>query len=160
MSAFHGGFSSFRKDEEVLKHKLAPNTLRRCVQFVRPYAGTLGFFLVLVVFDSALGVVNPLIYRELINKGILPGDAHLVVMLALAAAGISLLDSGLTFVQRQLAARIGLQIVYDLRNRVFTHLQRMSLAFFSRARTGALVSRLNTDVSGAGDAFTDILSTA
>ena len=160
MSTFHGGFSSFRKDEEVLKHKLAPSTLRRSAQFVRPYAGTLGFFLLLVVLDSSLGVVNPLIYRELINKGILPSDAHLVVMLALAAAGISLLDSGLTFVQRQLAARIGLQIVYDLRNRVFTHIQRMSLAFFSRARTGALVSRLNGDVSGVGDAFTDILSTA
>src|SRR5208282_357045 len=105
-------------------------------------------------------VVNPLIYRQLINKGILPGDAHLVVLLALAAAGVALVDSGLTFAQRQLAARIGLQIVYDLRNQVFTHIQKMSLAFFSRARTGALVSRLNTDVSGAGDAVTDILSTA
>jgi ATP-binding cassette subfamily B protein len=159
MSAFHGGFSSFRKDEEVLKHKLAPSTLRRCVRFVRPYAGILGFFLFLVMLDSSLGVINPLIYRELINKGILPGNAHRVVILALSAAGISLLDSGLTFVQRQLAAHIGLQIVYDLRNRVFTHIQRMSLAFFSRARTGALVSRLNSDVSGVGDAFTDILST-
>jgi ATP-binding cassette, subfamily B, bacterial len=160
MSAFHGGFSSFRKDEEVLKHKLAPSTLRRCGYFVRPYARILGFFLFLVVLDSSLGVVNPLIYRELINKGILPGNAHLVLMLALAAAGISILDSGLTFVQRQLASYIGLQIVYDLRNRVFAHIQKMSLAFFSRARTGALVSRLNSDVSGVGDAFTDILSTA
>lgn len=159
MRALHGGFSSFRKDEEVLKHKLAPNTLHRSIQFVRPYARILCFFLFLVVMDSSLGVVNPLIYRRLINQGILPGDAHLVLMLALTAAGISILDSVLTFVQRHLAAHIGMQIVFDLRNRVFTHIQSMSLAFFSRARTGALVSRLNGDVNGVGDAFTDILST-
>ena len=160
MSASLGGFSSFRKDEAVLKHKLAPNTLRRSMRFVRPYAGILCFFLFLVVLDSSLGVVNPLLYRQLINKGILLGDAHLVLILALTAAGVSILDSGLTFVQRQLATHIGLRIVYDLRNQVFVHIQRMSLAFFSRARTGALVSRLNSDVSGVGDAFTDILSTA
>jgi ATP-binding cassette subfamily B protein len=160
MSAFPGGFSSFRKDEEVLRHKLAPNTLRRSLRFVRPYAGILCFFLFLVMLDSSLGVINPLIYRQLINKGILLGNAHLVLMLALTAAGVSILDSGLTFVQRHLAAHIGLQIVYDLRNQVFSHIQKMSLAFFSRARTGALVSRLNSDVSGVGDAFTDILSTA
>ncbi len=160
MSALHNGFSSFRKDEEVLKHKLAPNTLRRSLRFVRPYAGILCFFLFLVVVDSSLGVVNPLIYRQLINKGILPGNAHLVLVLALTAACVSILDCGLTFAQRQLATHIGLKIVYDLRNQVFTHIQKMSLAFFSRARTGALVSRLNGDVSGVGDAFTDILSTA
>lgn len=161
MSALYGaGFSSFHKDEQVLKHKLAQGTVRRSGQMVRPYAGILCFFLFLVVLDAAMGVVNPLIYRELINKGILSGNARLVWLLALAAAGVSIVDSGLTFVQRHLATRIGLQIVFDLRNRVFEHIQKMSLAFFSRARTGALVSRLNSDVSGVGDAFTDILSTA
>jgi ATP-binding cassette subfamily B protein len=161
MSAIHGaGFSSFRKDEEVLKHKLAAGTLRRSWQIVRPYTAILSFFLFLVVLDASVGVINPLIYRQLINKGILSGDARLVWLLALSAAGVSLIDSGLTFVQRSLASRIGLQIVFDLRNRVFEHIQKMSLAFFSRARTGALVSRLNSDVSGVGDAFTDILSTA
>src|SRR5215472_5608013 len=104
MSTFHSGFSSFRKDEEVLKHKLAPATLRRSGQFVRPYAGILCFFLLLVMLDSSVGVVNPLLYRQLINKGILLGDAHLVVILALTAAGVSILDGGLTFVQRHLAA--------------------------------------------------------
>ncbi len=154
------GFGSFRKDEEVLKHKLAPGTVRRSAQFVRPYAGILGFFLGLVCLDAAVGVVNPLIYRQLINKGILPGDAHLVVMLALTAAGVSILDSALTFAQRHLATHIGWQVVFDLRTQVFAHIQRMSLAFFSRARTGALVSRLNSDVGGVRDAFTDLLSTA
>jgi ATP-binding cassette subfamily B protein len=154
------GAHSLSKDDSVLKHKVAPGTIPRVLRFGRPYAGVLSFFLGLVVLDAAVGVVNPLIYRQLMNRGILQGNAHLVVLLALAAAGVSLVDSGLTFWQRQLASKIGLEIVFDLRTRVFMHIQGMSLAFFTRARTGALVSRLNSDVSGVRDAFTDILSTA
>src|SRR5271167_3357670 len=154
------GAHSLHKDEEVLKHKMAPGTVLRVLRFGRPYVGILSFFLVLVVLDAAAGVVNPLIYRQLINHGILGGNERLIVKLALMAAGVSLVESGLTFWQRQIAARVGLEIVFDLRTRVFVHIQRMSLAFFGRARTGALVSRLNSDVSGVRDAFTDILSTA
>src|SRR5271155_1568783 len=156
---YRQGFS-LHKDEEVLKHKLAPGTVPRLLNFVRPYAGILAFFLFLVVLDAAAGTVNPLIFRQLINRGILPGNSHLVVMLALAAAGVSIVDGGLTFAQRQLAAHIGWKIVLDLRIRVFKHIQQMSLAFFSRTRTGALVSRLNSDVGGVRDAFADLLSTA
>ena len=157
---FLGGIHSLQKDETVLKHKLAPGTVPRVLRFGRAYAGILSFFLGLVVLDAAVGVVNPLIYRQLINKGILAGNARLVVELALFAAGVAIVDSGLTFWQRQIAARVGLEIVFDLRTRVFMHIQGMSLAFFTRARTGALVSRLNSDVSGVREAFTDILSTA
>src|SRR6185312_1493926 len=152
--------ASFRKDESVLQHKMAPGTVRRVLRFGRPYAGILALFLFLVGLDAATGVVNPLIYRQLINRGILLGDAGLVLRLALLAAGVSVLDSALTFAQRTMATRIGLTIVLDLRKRVFAHVQEMSLAFFSRTRTGAMVSRLNSDVSGVSDAFTDILSTA
>ncbi len=154
------GVHSLQKDEEVLKHKVAPGTIPRVLRFGRAYAGILSFFLCLVVLDAAAGVVNPLVYRQLINKGILAGNARLIVELALFAAGVSVVDSALTFWQRQIASRVGLEIVFDLRTRVFVHIQRMSLAFFTRARTGALVSRLNSDVSGVRDAFTDILSTA
>jgi len=154
------GAHSLQKNDEVLKHKLAPGTIPRILRFGQPYAGVLAFFLGLVVLDAAVGVVNPLIYRQLINHGILAGNARLVVQLAFVAAGVSLVDSALTFWQRQIAARIGLEIVLDLRTKVFVHIQRMSLAFFTRARTGALVSRLNSDVAGVRDAFTDILSTA
>src|SRR5215469_18748400 len=150
----------FNKDEDVLKHKLAPGLVKRLLRFARPYAGILAFFLFLVVLDAAAGVINPLIFRQLINHGILAGNSHLVVMLALAAAGVSLVDAGLTFAQRQLATYIGWQIIFDLRIRVFKHVQQMSLAFFNRTRTGALVSRLNSDVGGVRDAFTDLLSTA
>ncbi len=155
----HGGHS-LMKDESVLKHKLAPGLVRRTLRFGRPYAGILAFFLVLVVLDAATGVINPLIYRMLINRGILGGNESLIIKLALIAAGVAIVDSGLTFWQRQIAAKVGLDILLDLRTRVFVHIQQMSLAFFTRARTGALVSRLNTDLSGVRDAFTDILSTA
>ena len=153
------GLHAFRKDETVLQHKVAPGTVRKVVQFGRPYAGILSLFLGLVVLDAAAGVVNPLIYRQLINHGILAGQAGVVIRLALIAAGVSIVDSALTFAQRQIAIRVGLDIVLDLRTRVFAHIQQMSLAFFTRTRTGALVSRLNGDVSGVRDAFTDILST-
>jgi ATP-binding cassette subfamily B protein len=153
------GSHSLTKDAEVLKHKVAPGTIPRVFRFGRPYLGILSFFLGLVVLDAAAGVVNPLIYRQLINKGILTGNESLIVRLALLAAGVSIVDSALTFWQRQIAAKIGLEIVFDLRTRVFCHIQSMSLAFFTRARTGALVSRLNNDVSGVRDAFSNILST-
>jgi ATP-binding cassette subfamily B protein len=152
--------ASFRKDESVLQHKMAPGTVHRVLLFGRPYVGVLTLFLFVVGLDAATGVVNPLIYRQLIDRGILLGDAGLVVRLALLAAGVSVVDAALTFAQRTMATRIGLTIVLDLRKRVFAHVQEMSLAFFSRTRTGAMVSRLNSDVSGVSDAFTDILSTA
>jgi ATP-binding cassette, subfamily B, bacterial len=153
------GSHSLQKDAEVLKHKVAPGTIPRILRFGRPYVGILSFFLGLVVLDAAAGVVNPLIYRQLINRGILAGNEGLIVKLAFIAAGVAVVDSGLTFWQRQIAAKIGLEIVFDLRTEVFGHIQEMSLAFFTRARTGALVSRLNSDVSGVRDAFSNILST-
>src|SRR5512140_2274507 len=95
------GAHSLQKDAAVLKHKISPGTMRRILGFGRPYAGILGLFLLLVVLDAAAGVVNPLIYRQLINRGILAGNAPLVVRLALLAAGVAVLDSALTFAQRQ-----------------------------------------------------------
>ncbi|HEY1793108.1 MAG TPA: ABC transporter ATP-binding protein [Opitutaceae bacterium] len=154
------GLGSLGRDAEVLKHRLAPGTVRRVVEFGRGYAWLIALFLLLVVLDAATGVVNPLVFRQLIDRGILAGRSRVVVELACVAAGVSLLDSALTFAQRQMAASLGFRIVYDLRLRVFSHIQRMSLAFFSRARTGALVSRVNSDVSGVRDALSDILSSA
>jgi ATP-binding cassette subfamily B protein len=154
------GLHAFKRDEEILKHKVAPGTVRKILRFGRPYCGILLFFLLLVVLDATARVVNPLIYRRLFNNGIMAGNATLVLQLALIAGCVAVVDAGLTFAQRQIATQIGLKIVMDLRTRVFIHIQQMSLAFFTRTRTGALVSRLNGDVSGVRDAFTDILSTA
>ena len=105
-----------------------------------------------------MGVINPLLYRQIIDAGIMGHDVALVIGFAVLAGFISIVDSGLTYFQRGIASRIGQDMLLDMRVRVFNHIQRMSLAFFTRTRTGALVSRLNTDVSGVSDAFTDILS--
>jgi ATP-binding cassette, subfamily B, bacterial len=103
-------------------------------------------------------VASPLFYREIINNGILKGDAGLVIRLAVLVGALGVLDALFGMVQTYLASRVGASIVLSLRTRLFQHVQQMPLAFFTRTQTGALVSRLNNDVNGARTAFTDILS--
>jgi len=149
---------SFSRDKDASQQKIQPGTFKRIVRFGSSYTWPLALYLALVILDAAVGVVNPLIFREIINNGILNSNALLVIELAILAGCISIVDSLLTFVQRFLASCIGQDMLLDMRVRVFSHIQQMSLAFFTRTRTGALVSRLNTDVSGISSAFTDILS--
>jgi len=156
-----GGFTalrSLRRDQAVQDEKVPKGTTRRILKFVRPYKGLLVIFLVLVVIDAVVSAANPLIYREIINKGILGKDAGLVVALALLVAGLAIADAGLTLVERFISARVGEYLICEMRTKVFDHVQRMPLAFFTRTQTGALVSRLNNDVTGAQEAFTDVLS--
>jgi ATP-binding cassette, subfamily B, bacterial len=145
-------------DPSVLKKKIQPGTRRRTLAFARQYAGLLGLFVLVVLLGSGIGTAPPLIYRELINSGILKGDAALVVRLAALAAVLGVFDVALGLVQTYLSTRIGSTIVLSLRTRMFAHVQQLPLAFFTRTQTGALVSRLSTDVAGARTAFTDILS--
>ncbi len=149
---------SFRRDDSVKRHRLAPGTVRRMAGFARPYRRMLAGFLALVVVDAAIGTANPLIFREIINGGIVHHNSRLVVGLALLVAGLAVVDAGLSLAQRLVSARVGEGLIFDLRSRVFAHVQRMPLAFFTRTQTGALVSRLNHDVLGAQQAFTDTLS--
>jgi ATP-binding cassette subfamily B protein len=160
MPNFRGmrALNSFSRDRESLERTIPKGTVRRIANFARGYGAILAFYLFIVVIDAAIGIVNPLIYREIIDIGILKSDNTLIIHFALLAGGIAIVDSVLTFTQRALAARIGQGMLYDMRVRVFNHIQSMSLAFFTRTRTGALVSRLNNDVSGIQSAFTDILS--
>ncbi|MGB6718505.1 MAG: ABC transporter ATP-binding protein [Candidatus Acidiferrales bacterium] len=151
-------FRSFRQDSSVLNQKVKPGTAKRMLAFAAPYRSFLALFLFVVVLDAAIGVVNPLIYRDIINNGILKGNAPLIIKLALLVAGFGLLDAMFGLIQSYLSAKIGARIVLSLRTKLFEHIQQMPLAFFTRAQTGALVSRLNNDVSGARTAFTDILS--
>ena len=151
-------FRSFRQDSSVLNQKVKPGTAKRMLAFAAPYRSLLALFLFVVVLDAAIGVVNPLIYRDIINNGILKGNAPLIIKLALLVAGFGLLDAMFGLIQSYLSAKIGARIVLSLRTKLFEHIQQMPLAFFTRAQTGALVSRLNNDVSGARTAFTDILS--
>lgn len=149
---------SFGQDASVLKQKVKPGTTRRTVAFAAPYVGLLALFLVVVILDASVGIVNPLLYRQIINNGILKGNAVLVVKLAALVGCFGLLDAGFGLTQAYLSAKIGARIVLSLRARLFGHIQQMPLAFFTRTQTGALVSRLNNDVGGARTAFTDLLS--
>ncbi|HEV3245132.1 MAG TPA: ABC transporter ATP-binding protein [Candidatus Paceibacterota bacterium] len=149
---------SFRQDPSVTERSVRPGTTKRILRFAMPYAGLLAFFLVLVILDAGIGVANPLIYRAIIDSGILAGNAALVVRLALLVGGLAVIDAGLGLAESYLAAKIGNEIVLSMRTKLFEHVQQMPLAFFTRTQTGALVSRLNTDVTGAQTAFTDILS--
>jgi ATP-binding cassette subfamily B protein len=158
MAGMIGSMRSFGQDASVLKQKVKPGTAQRMMQFAVPYAGLLALFLVVVILDAAIGIVNPLIYRNIINDGILKGNAALIIHLAILVGILGLFDAALGLAQSYLSAQTGARIVLSLRTKLFEHIQQMPLAFFTRARTGALVSRLNTDVTGAQNAFTDILS--
>ncbi len=160
MASHHGavGMRSLMRDSSVTKQKLPPGTLRRIMRFAAPYRRILGVFLGLIVVDALIGVWNPLIYREIIDGGIAKHDAHLIILLGLLLAALALVDALLSLAQRYISSRVGEGLIYDMREKVFGHVQEMPLAFFSRTQTGALISRLNNDVLGAQQAFTDTLS--
>ena len=164
--AMHGMGSaahSYRRgmrEPGVAKTSLRAGTVRRVLRFARPYRGVLALFVTLIVADAMLSVANPLIYREIIDRGILPKRTSVVVGLAALVAGIAVVDALLSLAQRFISARVGEGLIYDLRVAVFSHVGRMPLAFFNRTRTGALVSRLNSDVLGAQQAFTNTLSSS
>jgi ATP-binding cassette, subfamily B, bacterial len=149
---------NLRTDRSVARQKLARETVRRVVGFAKPHRRLIGFFVALVVVDASLVVVTPLLIKRIVDEGILQGDSELVTVLALGIAGVAILNACLALVQGYFSARIGEGLIYDLRTQVFAHVQRMSLAFFTRTQTGALVSRLNNDVIGAQRAFTTTLS--
>jgi ATP-binding cassette subfamily B protein len=156
-----GGFTalrSLRRDQAVHGAHVAKGTTRRILSFVRPFRRVLIVFLVLVIIDAVISAANPLIFREIINKGIIGHHSGLIVQLALLAAGIAIVDAGLSLAERYISARVGQSLIYEMRTQVFAHVQRLPLAFFTRTQTGALVSRLNNDVTGAQEAFTDVLS--
>ena len=149
---------SMRKDRSVLEHRVAKGTTRRILSFALPYRRILIIFLGAVVVDAVVAAINPLILRAIIDKGILAKNSQLVVTLAMVAAGLAIFDAGLSLIERRISAKIGESLIYDMRAKVFRHIQSMPLAFFSRTQTGALISRLNNDVIGAQQAFTDLLS--
>ncbi|HVC14856.1 MAG TPA: ABC transporter ATP-binding protein [Acidimicrobiales bacterium] len=152
------GLRSMHRDRSVLQHRVKKGTTRRMLRFAMPYRRVLMVFLPVVVIDAVVGAVNPLILREIIDRGILGHDAALVVELALVAAGLAIFTAALSLYQRRVSAMIGEGLIYDMRSKVFRHIQRMPVAFFTRTQTGALVSRLNNDVIGAQQAFTTLLS--
>lgn len=157
MGGFRGAWS-FTRDPSITKTQLPKGILRRIMGFVRPYRWTMSFFLVIIVVDAVITVVNPLLYREIIDGGILRRNTRLIIELASIVAVFALFNALLSLVQRYISARVGEGLIYDMRVKVFGHVQRMPIAFFTRTQTGALISRLNNDVLGAQQAFTNTLS--
>jgi ATP-binding cassette subfamily B protein len=157
MSSWHM-MRSYRRDDSVADRRLAPGTVRRILAFATPYRAKIAVFLVLVVLDALLVVVTPLLLKRLIDDGVTERDRGLVVLLAGLVAAVAIGEAGVMLAQRWYSSRIGEGLIYDLRTRVFSHVQRQPIAFFTRTQTGSLVSRLNNDVIGAQQAFTSTLS--
>lgn len=158
MSPMMAAMRAMRSDPSVVDQKLSRRTVRRVVGFAAPHKTLISIFLVFVVLDAALVVATPLLVKHLLDNGILAGNGGVVTAVAFAMVGVALVDAGLGVVSGYLSSRIGENLIFDLRTQVFAHVQRMSLAFFTRTQTGALVSRLNNDVIGAQRAFTSTLS--
>lgn len=155
----HGGsLRSMTRDRSVARTRLAPGTTRRIAAFARPYSKLILTLVGILALDAGVGAINPLLFKDIINKGVVGKDARLIVILALVLAGLALVTAALGLVERYCGSRIGEGLIFDMRSKVFAHVQRMPLAFFTRTQTGALVSRLNGDVLGAQQAFTSTLS--
>ncbi len=151
-------WSTYRAYTKVKPGKAPKGTARRILRYAQPYRRWMAWFLSLVVLDSLLIVATPLLLKKIIDDGVIPQDRSVVTTIAFIVAGIAIFDAILTLIQRWYSARIGEGLIYDLRTQVYAHVQRMPLAFFTRTQTGALISRLNSDVLGAQSAFTSTLS--
>lgn len=133
-------------------------TLRRIGAFARPHRRRIALFVVLGMLTALLAVATPVLAGRVVDAIVSHGDADTVVRLALLIAGIAVLEAALGILGRRLSSTLGEGLILDLRTAVFDHVQRMPVAFFTRTRTGALVSRLNNDVIGAQRAFSNTLS--
>ena len=149
---------SMTADPSVKQQKLKAGTVKRIFTFAKPYRLSIWIFLFTVVIDAALIVATPLLLRDLIDKGVIPKDGALVTRLAVLVGLIAIADATMSMLGRYFSSRIGEGLIYDLRSLVFGHVQRQSIAFFTRTQTGALISRINSDVMGAQQAFTATLS--
>jgi ATP-binding cassette subfamily B protein len=150
-------YRSLTRDPSVKEKKISRKTVRRILGYARPYKALITLFLVTLVFAALLSVAQPLLFRRIIDQGIAPGDASLVTWTAIFIALLAIADAALGVISRYFSTRIGEGLIFDLRNEVYDHVQSQSIAFFTRAQTGALISRLNNDVIGAQRAFTSTL---
>ena len=152
MSLYH----TMNQDED--RRKFSVKTVRRILVFARPHRRDLTIFLILSVLSAVLVVATPVLAGRVVNAIVDNGEVSTVVTLSVIIAVIAVLEAAVGLFSRWLSSRIGEGLILDLRRAVFTHVQRMPVAFFTRTRTGALVSRLNNDVIGAQRAFSDTLS--
>jgi len=155
-AAWSSLWSTMRSDKS--NSGISKDTFRRTVRFAKPYGRKLLVFVVLSVVSAALAVATPVLAGKVVDAIVAKTAVDVVVNLALLIALVAVLDAGLSLVIRWISANLGEGVILDLRTAVFDHVQRMPIAFFTRTRTGALVSRLNNDVIGAQQAFSGTLS--
>ncbi len=151
-------FRSLTADASVKDQRLKAGTVKRIASYAAPYRTALIFFLLTVIVDAILVITSPLLLKQLIDDGVIPGNPGLVTQLALLVGVIAIADALFSMIGRWFSARIGENLIFDLRTQVFSHVQRQSIAFFTRTQTGALISRINSDVIGAQQAFTTTLA--
>ncbi|MEY2851039.1 MAG: hypothetical protein RJA96_910 [Actinomycetota bacterium] len=149
---------SMTADPSVKEQKLKPGTVKRIFSFARPYRTNIFIYLATVVVDAGLVVATPLLLKRLIDEGVIPKNPSVVTNLAILVGLLAIADAGFNMLGRYFSSRIGEGLIYDLRSLVFAHVQKQSIAFFTRTQTGALISRINSDVIGAQQAFTATLS--
>jgi ATP-binding cassette subfamily B protein len=149
----------FRRDEALKQRKIDRAVMRRVLHYIRPYRWALTWFVVTVILASVATALSPLLLKGLLDTAIPDKNRTLVLWIAVGAVGLALANAVLSLIQRYYSARIGEGLIYDLRVELFDHVQRMPLAFFTRTQTGALQSRLNSDVVGAQQAVTSTLGT-
>ena len=149
---------SFTRDRSVTQQRLKPGSVRRILSYARPYRLDLAIYLTMTVLSAVIGVAVPLLLKVIIDRGIVPSHTAVVLWVAAVVAVLAVVGALLSIAQRWYSARVGEGLIYDLRTQVFRHVQDQPIAFFTRAQTGSLVSRLNSDVIGAQTALTSTLS--
>ncbi len=156
MVAWHQMYQAAHGTDE--RRPFSRATLARIGRFARPHRRRIGAFLALSVLGAGLAVATPVLAGRVVDAIVGGGPTSVVVGIALAIAAIAIAETAVGIVQRWLSSTLGEGLILDLRAAVFDHVQRQPVAFFTRTRTGALVSRLNNDVIGAQRAFSDTLS--
>src|ERR1700685_349594 len=139
----------FARDPSVTKQRLKPGTVRRIMGYARPYRLDLAVFLIAAALDAVVTVSYPILLGVIIDKGILPKRTGVVLALAGVVVGLAVFDAFLNIMPRVFHARAGVGLIYDLRTRVFSHVQRQPIAFFTRTQTGSLGGQLDSEVVGA-----------
>ena len=157
----HAGWMALRtlsSDQSVKDAKLKPGTLKRIASYACPYRSKFILFFFALILDAVLTIATPLLLKRLIDEGVIPKNGALVTQLALLVGLIAIAYALINIFIRWYSSIIGEGLIYDLRSQVFRHVQSQSIAFFTRTQTGALISRINTDVLGAQRAFTATFS--
>ena len=160
--SLHGGnpwaaYQGFTNDRSVKKKQLSSGTLKRVMTYATEFRAYIFVYLSLLVFDSLLVVAAPLLFKQIVDTAIPNKDSGMVIYMSLLIAGTAILGAALGLISRRMSATIGEGLIFNMRTQVFDHVQQQSIAFFTRAQTGALISRLNSDVMGAQRAFTSTL---